>query len=263
MIRTRPLALPVALALLTGACSDTRDATPTAAQAEPAVSSPAEAALGATLLQGLGNYDFPVTSDHPEVQRWFNQALMLTYGFNHDAAERSFLQGHATRSRLRDVLVGRGAGAGPARQCGDGPGQQRQGLAAPADGGRTGAARRREREQAFIRALDARYAENPPEDRRRSTRPMPTPRGNWCAQRPDDLDAAAFHAEALMDLQPWDYYDAKLQPKGTYRRGRLDAGVGDASATPTTPARCTCTCTRWRPRPIRSAAWRPPTACAR
>jgi tetratricopeptide (TPR) repeat protein len=33
-------------------------------------------------------------------------------------------------------------------------------------------------------------------------------------ERPDDLDAATFHAEALMDLQPWDYYDEQLQPKG-------------------------------------------------
>ena len=28
----------------------------------------------------------------PEAQRWFNQALMLTFGFNHDAAERSYLK---------------------------------------------------------------------------------------------------------------------------------------------------------------------------
>jgi tetratricopeptide (TPR) repeat protein len=33
-------------------------------------------------------------------------------------------------------------------------------------------------------------------------------------KRPDDLDAAVFMAESLMDLQPWDYYDAQLQPKG-------------------------------------------------
>ena len=92
MNRTRPLALSVLVALSTGACSDIRDAAPTAAQAEPAVSSPAEAALGATLLQGLGDHDFPITSNDPEVLRWFNQGLMLTYGFNHDAAERAFLK---------------------------------------------------------------------------------------------------------------------------------------------------------------------------
>jgi hypothetical protein len=34
------------------------------------------------------------------------------------------------------------------------------------------------------------------------------------AERPDDLDARVFRAEALMDLQPWDYYDEQLKPKG-------------------------------------------------
>ena len=47
---------------------------------------------GATLLQGLGDYHFPISSNILEVQKWFDQGLMLTYGFNHDAAERSFLK---------------------------------------------------------------------------------------------------------------------------------------------------------------------------
>src|SRR5687767_8771227 len=46
--------------------------------------------VGATLLEGLGNYSKPITAGSPEVQRWFDQGLMLAYGFNHDAAERSF-----------------------------------------------------------------------------------------------------------------------------------------------------------------------------
>ena len=33
-------------------------------------------------------------------------------------------------------------------------------------------------------------------------------------KRPEDSDAAVMLAEALMDLQPWDYYDEKLQPRG-------------------------------------------------
>lgn len=84
---------------------------------------PLEAPVGAALLPGLGNYDFKITTRNPEVQRWFNQGLMLTFGFNHDAAERSFLEGSATRSRLRDVLVGSRAGARTARQRTDGPGR--------------------------------------------------------------------------------------------------------------------------------------------
>src|SRR5688572_21471348 len=52
---------------------------------------PLQGPVGATLLDGLGNYHFAITAK-PEVHRWFDQGLMLTYGFNHDAAERSFLR---------------------------------------------------------------------------------------------------------------------------------------------------------------------------
>ena len=53
---------------------------------------PEIAPVGATLLDGLGNYSLPVTVADPQVQRWFDQGLILTYGFNHQAAERSFLK---------------------------------------------------------------------------------------------------------------------------------------------------------------------------
>ena len=87
----RPLLLTCAVALLAlSACRN--PATVATAQPEPAVSPPEFAMVGAHLLDGLGDHHFPVTTTHSEVQRWFDQGLMLTYGFNHDAAERSFLK---------------------------------------------------------------------------------------------------------------------------------------------------------------------------
>src|SRR5690349_6445643 len=53
---------------------------------------PPPAPPGATLLEGLGTYTMAVSTRSPEAQRWFNQGLNLAYGFNHDAAERSFLK---------------------------------------------------------------------------------------------------------------------------------------------------------------------------
>ena len=50
------------------------------------------APVGATLIEGLGDYSMPVTAKNADVQRWFDQGLAMTYGFNHDAAERSFLK---------------------------------------------------------------------------------------------------------------------------------------------------------------------------
>lgn len=173
----------------------------------------ADAIPGATLLEGLGNYTFPVTSKKPEVQRWFDQGLMLTYGFNHDAAERSFLRAAEIDPECAMCWWGASLVLGPHVNSGMDPNNnalawerlQKAVSLAP---------KTTPREQAFIHALEARYAEKPPEDRKPLDAAYADATGKLSAQLPDDLDAATFHAEALMDLQPWDYYDEKLNPKG-------------------------------------------------
>ena len=41
-------------------------------------------------LQNLGNHQFPVTTSSARAQLFINQGMMLTYGFNHAEATRSF-----------------------------------------------------------------------------------------------------------------------------------------------------------------------------
>jgi len=206
----RLLFLSCAAALL--ALSGCRGAGPVAST-EPAVSPPEMAMIGAHLLEGLGDYRFPVTSKHQEVQRWFDQGLMLTYGFNHDAAERSFLKATELDPDCAMCWWGAALVVGPHVNAGMDPNdnadawsrlQRAQALAPQAS----------ERERAFIQALGARYAQNPPADRRPLDEAYAAATRALVQQRPDDLDAAVFHAEAMMDLQPWNYYDEKQQPKG-------------------------------------------------
>ena len=208
MNRTLVVAL-VAIAVAAGLFYGRRTSDQSALPPSPAVAAP----VGATLLEGLGDYTFPVTSSHPEVQRWFDQGLMLTYGFNHDAAERTFLKATELDPECAMCWWGAALVLGPHVNSGMDPTNnqkawqrlQRAIELAP---------RASEREQAFIRALTARYAQNPPDDRRPLDEAYAQATGQLVAERPDDLDAAAFHAEALMDLQPWNYYDEQLQPKG-------------------------------------------------
>ena len=198
-------------ALFLPACERSRpDA---AAATAPAVSPPELAMVGAHLLDGLGDYRFPVTSAHPEVQRWFDQGLMLTYGFNHDAAERSFLRATELDPACAMCWWGASLVLGPHVNATMDPAdnadawqrlQRARELASGAS----------EREQGFIQALSARYAQDPPEDRRPLDEAYAAAMRDLVQARPDDPDAAVMFAEALMDLQPWDYYDAKLQPKG-------------------------------------------------
>lgn len=169
--------------------------------------------VGATLLEGLGDYSMPVTTGSPEAQRWFNQGLMLTYGFNHDAAERSFLKATELDPECAMCWWGAALVLGPHVNAGMEPAnnqkawdrvQRAQSLAAKAS----------ERERNYITALTARYAQNPPADRLPLDQAYAKAMATLVKQHPDDLDAATLYAESLMNLQPWDYWDAEGKPKG-------------------------------------------------
>jgi tetratricopeptide (TPR) repeat protein len=210
-VRLLALSCAVALLALSSSC---RNASPVAgSEPTPAVSPPQMAMVGAHLLEGLGDYHFPITSKHPDVQRWFDQGLMLTYGFNHDAAERSFLKATELDPECAMCWWGASLVLGPHVNAAMDP-QDNADAWSRLQRARALAPMASERERAFIEALSARYAENPPADRKPLDEAYAQATRQLVRQRPDDLDAAVFHAEALMDLQPWDYYDEKLQPKG-------------------------------------------------
>ena len=171
------------------------------------------APVGATLLEGLGNYSVPVTTESPEAQRWFDQGLALTYGFNHDAAERSFLKAAEHDADCAMCWWGAALVLGPHVNSTMDPANNAkawdrvQRAQAAAD-------HASEKEKAFIEALSARYAAEPPANRRPLDEAYAEAMGRLAAAYPDDLDAVTMHAESQMDLQPWDYWDAAGAPKG-------------------------------------------------
>jgi tetratricopeptide (TPR) repeat protein len=172
--------------------------------------------VGATLLDGLGSYRAPFSPEKPEVRRWFDQGLNLAYGFNHDAAERSFLK--AIEADPNCVMCWWGAALvlGPHVNAAMDPANngkawtrvQKAATLATSAGAR---------ERAYVRALSARYAalaEGTPQDRKPLDEAYAMAMEQLVRQFPGDLDAATLYAESLMNLQPWDYYDAQKGPKG-------------------------------------------------
>jgi len=174
---------------------------------------PELAPVGATLLEGLGDYSMPVTAKNPEVQRWFDQGLAMTYGFNHDAAERSYLKAAELDPDCAMCWWGAALVLGPHVNSSMDPANnpkawdRLQRAQAVADSATP-------KEQAYIAALATRYAAEPPEDRRPLDEAYAEAMGKLAAEYPDDLDAATLHAESMMNLQPWDYWDATGQAKG-------------------------------------------------
>lgn len=171
------------------------------------------APIGANLLEGLGDYSMPVSSNEPDVQQWFDQGLMLTFGFNHDAAERSFLKAAQLDPECAMCWWGASLVLGPNINAAMNPEsneiayervQMAQELADNAT----------EREQAYISALSARYAEQAPDDRTSLDRAFSNAMGQVAEEYPDDLEAATFYAESMMTLQPWNYWDGDGNPIG-------------------------------------------------
>lgn len=183
-------------------------------QDDPAPPPIAELApVGATMLDGLGDYSRPVTTRNPEAQRWFDQGLALTYGFNHDAAERSFLRATELDPECTMCWWGAALVLGPHVNAGMDPAY----IAAAWDRlqrAQAAAANAPPEEQAYVRALSTRFAEHPPEDRRPLDEAYAQAMGELARSYPDDLDAATLFAESQMNLQPWDYWDEQGRPKG-------------------------------------------------
>ncbi len=181
-------------------------------EAEPRI--PELAPVGATLLEGLGDHSMSITTTSDEAQQWFDQGLMLTYGFNHDAAERSYLKAAEADPECAMCWWGAALVLGPH-------------LNAPMDPERNADAWERaqaamalssgasEREQAYISALATRFRKDPPEDRTGLDQAYAQAMSEVVGNYPEDLDAATLYAESLMNLQPWDFWeDDGITPKG-------------------------------------------------
>ena len=48
------------------------------------------ARAGAPLFEGMGHHNHVISTDDPAVQRYFDQGLVLAFGFNHAESIRSF-----------------------------------------------------------------------------------------------------------------------------------------------------------------------------
>jgi tetratricopeptide (TPR) repeat protein len=71
------------------------------------------------------------------------------------------------------------------------------------------------REQALIKALAARYSDDPSAERKAMDAAYADAMGKAAARYPNDQNIAVLYAEALMNLSPWDYWDAGgAKPKG-------------------------------------------------
>ncbi len=167
--------------------------------------------LGPT-LEGMGDHHHPISTDNPATQRLFDQGLVLAYGFNHLEAERSFREAARLDPDCAMCYWGIAFVRGPNINSLMDPENVPIAWEAMRRAHELGDRASRQ-ELDYIRALSARYVEDPPEDRTTLDRAYADAMRDLARKYPDDLDAATLFAASLMDTTPWDYWLENGDPK--------------------------------------------------
>jgi hypothetical protein len=163
------------------------------------------------LYDNLGTHRRTISTRVPVAQEYFDQGLRLVYGFNHAEAIRSFTRATELDPACAMCWWGIAYALGPHVNAGM---DSASGVAAYAAAQRSlsqsGTASAWERD--YVRAVATRYAAVPPANRAGLDSAYAREMGAVAGKYPDDLDAQALYAEAMMDLRPWNYWTPEGQP---------------------------------------------------
>jgi tetratricopeptide (TPR) repeat protein len=166
----------------------------------------------APLSNQLNTLHHRISTKSRLAQRYFDQGLLLTYGFNHAEALRSFQTATALDPNCAMCYWGIAYVWGPNINAG----METEGVPsawAAVQTANTLSSRATAPERAYIQALAQRYTAAPTADRMALNRAYANAMREVAHQYPDDLDAATLFAEALMDTTPWDYWQDNGEPK--------------------------------------------------
>ena len=164
------------------------------------------------MFDDLGNHTHPISTSVALAQRYFDQGLILAYGFNHAEAARAFQESARLDPDCAMCEWGHALVLGPninkLMEDADVSAAYQASQRALAKAGSAN-----ELEQALIEALAKRYAPEPVEDRVPLDLAYAEAMAEVAERFPEDLDTQALYAESLMDLMPWDYYEEDGAPK--------------------------------------------------
>ncbi|HEY1151522.1 MAG TPA: hypothetical protein VGF27_23290 [Pseudoduganella sp.] len=190
------------------------------AQAETAPFKPTQQARPAAnaakppLYPSLGKLHLKISTPVPAAQAYFDQGLRLTFAFNHAEAARAFRAAQQADPQCAMCYWGEALVLGPNLNAPMFPDAVAPAAAAAAKA-ESLMASASPPEQALIRAVVKRYQANPPADRA----PLDAAYADGMTEAahafPNNDTIQVLFAESLMDLSPWDYWQAGgAQPKG-------------------------------------------------
>ncbi|HEX6434520.1 MAG TPA: hypothetical protein VFZ87_09765 [Gemmatimonadales bacterium] len=201
----RPLPAPLVVALVVISAAVSNELAAQEHQHPPGLPTTGSSSGETPLYDNLGTLHRTITTESETAQKYFNQGLRLSYAFNHDEAIKSFKQGLKHDSTCAMCYWGIAYALGPNINL-----PMDTSLVQPAWQATHNAVRYSvkvtPKERAFIDALTKRYSADPAANRASLDTAWARAMGRVARLYPDDDDAAALYAEALMDLRPWNYW---------------------------------------------------------
>ncbi len=165
------------------------------------------------LFAGLTeNYTYPITTKSKVAQKYFDQGLILSYGFNHPEAARSFKEAIRQDPDCASCYWGLAYVLGPNYNS-----KMNMDVLTEAEEAVANARLRADKcspkENALIIALSKRYPKNTTDDPKPFYIAYADELKKVSEKFPDDFDIAALYAESLMDLHPWNLWFKTGEPQ--------------------------------------------------
>ena len=162
------------------------------------------------LLPGLGDWRHSISTRVSRAQRFFDQGLRLAYAFNHDEAARSFEEAARIDATCGMCWWGVAYAVGPNINLPMTAEAEQRALDAIRKAQRLATS---PRERAYVDAMARRFDEPVGADRAARDSAYATAMRDVAQRFPDDLDAQVLHADAMLNLRPWNQWTRDGQPQ--------------------------------------------------
>ena len=210
--------LTLSLCMLSGCSREQPVESSASSTAESASDTSLATRAGAPLFDGMGDHHHAITTADPDAQRYFNQGLVIDFGFNHAESARSFRAAQTLDPDCAMCFWGEALALGPNINV------TSNGVVVMAEQDRLDAfaaiqkavdrkGNVTQQEQDYIDALATRYNGDPSTPREPLDLAYASAMRDLYEKYPDDDDAASLFAESLMNTMPWDYWLDGDNPK--------------------------------------------------